>query len=222
MVFVLTVDQIHSRRDVDRVDDVLTRLPRVLAQGHPAPILAFERTAGDEFQGVLGDALSVVTVILDLVRDGVWHIGVGAAQVQRPLPASTRAARGPAFELARVAVEAAKRSPHHVNVRGAVSPAAQDADAVIGLLAAVVARRSDLAWQAVDLMTLGLTQNEAAATLEISRQAVSQRLAAGLWSQEVAARPAAARLLTAASGEPAAEQPAHPRPAEHQPAAAYA
>jgi hypothetical protein len=201
MVFVMTVDQIHSRKDVDRVDDALIRLPRLLSQLDAAPVLGFERTAGDEFQGVLGDALSVVAVILDLVRDGVWHIGVGAATVEQPLPASTRAARGPAFELAREAVEAAKRSPTHVCVRGAVGPAAQDADAVVGLLAAAVARRSDPAWEAVDLVALGLTQNEVAAKLEISRQAVSQRLAAGLWAQEVAARPAAARLLTAAAGD---------------------
>jgi hypothetical protein len=41
---------------------------------------------------------------------------------------------------------------------------------------------------------------EAAAALGISQQAVSARLRAALWAEEVAARPAAARLLRLAGG----------------------
>ena len=46
-----------------------------------------------------------------LLRAGGWSIGVGAGPVQTPLPASTRAATGPAFLSARRAVEAATRPP---------------------------------------------------------------------------------------------------------------
>lgn len=198
-MFVLTVDQRRSRRSPDRVDVALARLEGLAATGLvAAPVRGFERTAGDEFQGVLADAGSVVTLVLDLVRDGGWHVGVGAGPVDEPLPRTTRAGRGPAFANARDAVEAAKRTPDHVAVRGPDDAAAREADAVLALLAAVVARRSEPAWEAVDLVAAGRTAGEAAAKLGVTRQAVSQRLAAGLWQQERAARPVAARLLAAA------------------------
>lgn len=199
-MFVLTVDQRRSRSTADRVDTALARLEHLAGTpGVRPPVRTFERTAGDEFQGVLDDAPSVVALVLDLVRQGVWHVGIGAGPVDEPLPRSTRAAHGPAFTLARAAVDAAKRSPDHVAVRGAREDVARDADGVLGLLAAAVARRSGPAWEAVDLVSGGLTVSEAAAKLEVSRQAVGQRLAAGLWPQERAARPAAARLLDEAA-----------------------
>ena len=188
-MFVLTVDQRGSSRTTDRVQDALSRL-------RPLPTrLPFERTAGDEFQGLLDDAVSVVDVTLILVRDGTWHIGIGVGPVAHPLPQSTRAARGPAFELARDAVEAAKRRPQHLAVRGTDPDHAADAEAVLTLVAAVVQRRSDAAWEAVDLLASGLTAAEAADRLSVTRQAIGQRLSVALWQQEQATRPAAAALL---------------------------
>ena len=67
-------------------------------------------------------------------------------------------------------------------------------------LAALVERRSDQAWEAIGLVEAGRTQAEAATELGISRQAVGQRLAAGLWEVERDLRPAAARLLARAVG----------------------
>jgi uncharacterized protein YjiS (DUF1127 family) len=189
---VLTVDQRHSRRTPDRVDLMIARLCRL-------PTLAgFERTAGDEFQGLLADHLSVVSAILDLVNDAHWSIGVGIGAVEEPIPASTRAARGPAYALARAAVEAAKQAPPHLVVRGADQITADDAEAALGLLAAVVGGRSPAARQAIELADAGLTQAEIAAKIGISRQAVGQRLAAAHWREERAARPALARLLARA------------------------
>jgi hypothetical protein len=193
--YVLTVDQQGSRRGPDRVADVLQRLAADVA-----PVLPFERTAGDEFQGVLAEAGQVVDVVLRLVRLGGWSIGVGAGPVQSPLPASTRAAAGPAFLSARRAVDAAKQRPARVAVRGAVPTEAGDAQAVLTALAVVVGRRSEQAWEAIELVGAGRTQADAATTLGISRQAVGQRLAAGLWELERELRPTAARLLTRAAG----------------------
>ncbi|RBY81139.1 hypothetical protein DQ239_00520 [Blastococcus sp. TF02-09] len=195
MPFVLTVDQRASRRSPDRVADVLRRLEAAV----PA-VLSFERTAGDEFQGVLDDPGVVVDVVVQLLREGTWSVGVGAGPVQTPLPASTRAAAGPAFLSARRAVEAAKQRPGHVAVRGAHAADAEDAQAVLSALAAVVERRSPQAWEAIGLVADGRTQAEAAASLGISRQAVGQRLAAGLWDLERELRPTAARLLARAVG----------------------
>ena len=193
-MFVLTVDQQGSRRSADRVAALLPRLEQVRT------VLPFERTAGDEFQGVLDEADTVVDVVLQLVRAGGWSIGIGAGPVQTPLPQSTRAGAGPAFLSARRAVDAAKQRPFRLAVRGAVQVDAADAQAVLSALAAVVERRSDQAWEAIALVESGRTQADAAAVLGISRQAVGQRLAAGLWDLERELRPTAGRLLTRAAG----------------------
>jgi hypothetical protein len=163
-------------------------------------VLAFERTAGDEFQGVLAGAAEVVDVVLDLVRIGGWSIGIGAGAIASPLPQSTRAGAGPAFLSARRAVDAAKQRPARLAVRGAVPADAGDAQAVLTALAVVIQRRSDQAWEAISLVGAGRTQADAAAELGITRQAVGQRLAAGLWDLERDLRPTATRLLTRAAG----------------------
>ncbi|MGY1722672.1 hypothetical protein [Blastococcus sp. SYSU DS0533] len=195
MVYVLTVDQRASRRGPDRVADVLAQL-----NADVGTLLAFERTAGDEFQGVLAEPEAAVDVALRLVRLGGWSIGIGAGAAQQPLPPSTRAAAGPAFLCARRAVDAAKQRSVHLAVRGAVASDAADAQAVLGALAVLVGRRSEQAWEAIELVEGGRTQAEAAAVLGISRQAVGQRLAAASWDLERELRPTAARLLQRAAG----------------------
>jgi len=197
-VFVVTADQRRSRSGPDLVGDVLAVL------GSPGRadrwVRACERTAGDEVQGVTDDPSLVVDVALLLVRDDRWSVGIGAGPVRTPLPASARAGAGPAYEHARGAVERAKSSPDRVAVSSPDENAARSAQAVLGLLAAVVQRRTPAGWEAVDLLAGGLTRAEAAAELGISRQALSQRLLAGTWPQEERARRVAAELLSAADG----------------------
>ncbi|WP_207782018.1 hypothetical protein [Phytoactinopolyspora limicola] len=191
MVYVLTVDQRGSRRGRDLVDDALT----LLRQRKPAPLLHFERTAGDEFQGVLATPEHTLDTALTLARQGTWSVGIGTGAVDEPLPTSTRSARGPAFIHARHALDTAKLRPHGVAVGGVSSPSTRDADALMALLAALISRRTDAGWDAVDLVEAGHTITEAADQLGISRQAVGQRLAVALWQQERDVRPLAIRLL---------------------------
>jgi hypothetical protein len=193
--FVLTVDQRASRANPDRVAGALSSLADVPA------LLRFERTAGDEFQGVVDDPTTVVDIVLRLVRDGNWSVGIGAGSVQTPLPKSTRAATGQAFLSARRAVDAAKQRTSRVAVRGAVPADAGDAQAVFGALALLIDRRSAQAWEAIAAVSGGRTQAQAAADLGISRQAVGQRLAAAQWELERELRPTAARLLARAAGD---------------------
>lgn len=191
-MFVLTVDQRGSRRDIDRVGPLLDDLAS-------SPLLRpFERTAGDEVQAVADDADIVVDLALDLVRREHWSVGIGVGEVEEPLPTQTRAGRGPAFEAARDAVERAKRSPSGVAVEATDSLAAADADAALTLLALLVSRRTPQGHAAVDLARRGLNQAESAAELGISKQAVSQRLIAAGWHAESAGRQLAARLLARA------------------------
>ena len=195
MPYVLTADRQGSRRGPEGVAGVLRRL----ADGVPT-VLPFERTAGDELQGVLADPAVVVDVVLRLVRAGGWSIGVGAGPVQTALSDSTRTGAGPAHLCARRAVDAARQRSVRLAVRGAVPPDASDAQAVLSALAVVVQRRSAQAWEAIELVGGGRTQAAAAAALGVSRQAVGQRLASGLWELERELRPTAARLLTRAAG----------------------
>ena len=113
MSFVLTVDQIDSRRQGDLVDSIIHDLAAIEV------LLPFTRTVGDEFQGLLADPLSVVTAILMLMRGEQWHIGLGIGPVERPLPADPRSARGDAFIAARSAVDRAKTDQSHLAVESA-------------------------------------------------------------------------------------------------------
>ena len=198
-MFVLTVDQQGSRRVGDRVDALLRELAPLA--GRDGVVRAFERTVGDEVQALLDDAELTVDVALRLLRTEAWSVGIGVGEVDEPLPASARAGSGPAFVLARAAVERAKSRtrPVALAVEGAVPERARDAESVLTLLGAVLARRSPAGWAVVDAFgTLGqeATQDAVAAHLGVTQQAVSQRLRAAMWAEEVAARPVAARLLT--------------------------
>lgn len=194
MPFVLTADQRASRHHGDLVHAALGRLSE-LPTTRP-----FTRTVGDELQGLLEDPVSVTTAILLLMRDGWWHVGVGIGPVDAPLPADTRAARGPAFLAARTAVEDAKSSVAHLRVV-ATDPAqaeGHDAEVVLHLLGTVRERRTAEGWAAIDLVSGGCTQAEAAQRLGISRQAVGQRLSAAGWAVEREAVPVIERLLSRA------------------------
>jgi hypothetical protein len=195
-MIVITIDQRGSQRGRDLVDGLLSELASRLSAA--AVVRPFERTAGDEAQGLVTDPHHAVTVALALVRDGSWSVGLGLGPVREPIPASVRAATGPAFVHARDAVARAKSSPRHIAVCGPDLQAAGDAEALLALLAAIVQRRSRQGWEVADLMASGMTQQEAARRLGVSPQAVSQRLHAALWHEQRRAEPVAARLLDAA------------------------
>lgn len=191
-MFVMTVDQRRSRRDIDRVPDLLDRYRDFDL------IRPFERTAGDEVQAVCEDAATVVAIALDLVATPHWSVGIGVGSVELPLPDTTRAGRGQAFEAARDAVTRAKNAPAALAVTGPEPEAAEDAETASTLVALLVARRSDQGREAVALMAEGMSQTDAAERLGISKQAMSQRLSVAGWHVENAGRTLAARLLNAA------------------------
>lgn len=171
---VLTIDQHDSRKGPDLVPTALEALA-------PVPTLRpFERTAGDEIQGVIDDAAALPRLLLPLLRQQTWAIGIGAGLVETPLPPQTRAGRGEAYLAAREAVTAAKASPWQLCVRGD-RPQARALETTIWLWAAVLARRTTRGWEVADLVQEGLTYEQAAQHLQISPSAVSQRAqAAGI------------------------------------------
>src|SRR4051794_9109171 len=163
-VVVLTVDQDGSRRGPDQVPAALTSLARVATRS------AFERTVGDEFQGVLDDPAALVAALEPLLRAGEWNIGIGIGEVETPLPDHARAGRGPAYLHAREAVTHAKSSPWRVRAVG-------DGDGVralqsaIWLSAALLARRTPRGGEVADLLDHGLTYEESRARLGSSPSA---------------------------------------------------
>jgi hypothetical protein len=193
MVYVLTVDQRGSSDGVDLVPDLLGSLNR--RPRRPGLLRKFERTAGDEVQGVISEAPPAVDVIVELLRSDDWSIGVGIGEVADPLPRSTRAGRGAAFIYAREAVTRAKSSPHHVNVVGSDPRAAEQVETVLWLMASILRRRSDRGWEVADLLAEGHTRREVGMRLGISQSAVTQRAQAAGVIEEQRGRVLAAELL---------------------------
>lgn len=196
MVFVLTLDQRFSRRQEDRVKALLRALNARGERG--GVLLRFERTAGDEAQGVVATPEALRDIVLSLVRDDGWHIGVGIGDVHRPLPTSTREGRGPAFVRAREAVNRAKTAPHRLSVVGADDYRATHVETVLWLLAAIVARRSTRGWEVADMLAQGMTRGAVAEALGISASAVSQRVQAAGVVEESRGRELLAALLAEA------------------------
>ena len=173
---VLTIDQRGSTKAAatDRVPATLAALSDV------GMLRRFERTAGDEFQGVLDDPASLALVAERLLREGGWYIGIGIGGVEEPLPESTRAGRGPAYQHARDAVTGAKSAPWRLRVTGD-EPQVRALETTLWLWAAVLGRRTSGGWEVADLVDAGATYDEAAKRLGITQSAVSQRAqAAGI------------------------------------------
>ena len=174
-VAVLTVDQRNSRGQDDRVPAMLSTLNTIVS------LRPFERTAGDEIQGVLVQPAALRQVLETLIRAGDWNVGVGIGEVETPLPPSTRAGRGPAYLSARSAVTSAKSTPWNLRVVGDQGYRCRQLETVLWLWSAVLSRRTARGWEVADLVDEGLSYDEAARRLGITQSAVSQRAqAAGL------------------------------------------
>lgn len=203
-MYVVVADQVGSRDGTDRVPAALDHLAGV----EGSMVLAFERTTGDELQGLTGDPATVVSAVVRLSRLGGWRIGIGAGEVELPLPSSTREARGPAYLAARDAIEAAHANPVDLALALAAPPGtvggrryrepvpeAVDAETALWLLKFVLATRSPEGWELVELLDQGHTNAAAAKALGISASAASQRLARAHRAEAVRAAGLATRLL---------------------------
>ncbi|MFI8527833.1 hypothetical protein ACIGB8_25460 [Promicromonospora sukumoe] len=237
-MIVLTVDQRGSTYAADRVPEVLAELAE-LTRGRDGVVVPFERTVGDEVQGILAAGRAgaglAVDLSLHLLRDQGWSIGIGVGSVEGPLPSVSREARGYAFYRARDAVERAKTRGRGTSIAvegpppgapdlraagtdGAENTTASDAsaseteppdlaaevEALLRLLAAIRARRTPHGWEVADTLASLADkpgrQRIVAQSLQVSEQAVSQRVRAALWQEEEAVRPVVVRLLAELSG----------------------
>lgn len=190
-MFALTIDQHRSRTGDDLVPGLLAALADVPA------VLPFERTVGDEVQGLLDAPEAVVEALRTVLRDGNWSIGLGIGPVETPLPGSVREARGPALLVARDAVDRAKGAGEvRLAVGSASDPVgAGDVEAVARLVGTLIGRRTDTQWATIDAVDAAPTQRAAAEALGVSPQNVSQTLTASAIAAERAGYPVLVRLL---------------------------
>lgn len=192
-MFVLTVDQIDSGSNPDRVPEGVAALNAL------DPIIAFERTVGDEFQGAFEAADDVVRALLALAQQDCWHIGLGIGEVEKPLPKHSREGDGPAYRAARRAVDLAKRQRAVTFEAGtkAAAEATANAQAIYRLMAALLSQRTERQWE---LAALAETETGAAIAKQqgITPQTVSAVLKSGHAREIDEARPVLARLLHSA------------------------
>ncbi|HOQ52186.1 MAG TPA: transposase [Micropruina sp.] len=208
---VVTADQRNSRRSSDHVPDALTALQAVVGDRFA---LGFERTAGDELQGLTRDPGAVVDAVLTLTEQPFWHVGIGIGEIEQPLPASTREARGPAYVAARAAVEQARSAPAHLRLVAAetvgpssygetVAQRAERAESALVLLRALVSRRTPEGWEIMQVLDETGSGRAAAERLGISASAVSQRATRSARAESLAGAELARVLLAEALAVPA-------------------
>jgi hypothetical protein len=192
-MFTLTINQRDSRRDGDRVPELLKDLRHIPA------LLDFDRSVEDEVQGIVDCAHQAVESALIAVRSGHWYVGIGVGPVNEPLPNQIKDASGHGLVYARRAVDRLRNGKERVPVavEGPFTAVAAEAEAVLHLLGHIIQHRTTAEWRVLDLLTPGVRgqQKAVAQELGITTQAVSKALARAQWVEEHAARPAAARLL---------------------------
>lgn len=152
----------------------------------------FERTAGDEMEGLVKDAASLTLIILRALQTGGWWVGIGIGDVETPLPESVRSSQGAAFVLARRAIELAKGRPRTGRMQRVRILAQRrdpaDLEAALMLMGVLFARSGGEGSEAVRFRAAGLTIVEIAKRLGVSKQAVSQQLLAAHWTVQQAGR----------------------------------
>ncbi|WP_175934947.1 MarR family transcriptional regulator [Corynebacterium sp. Marseille-P4321] len=174
---------------VERSAEALASLPGVGA----VAVLGVE-----DVRTVVESPEHALNLIMALLSDGNWAIGIGIA------PGTDDAADNTAAEASTKAVGVrAGQVKVVVKQRGATTDAA-DIAAAFALLAHVLHKRTYEGREATSLVRSGMNQNEAANTLGISKQAISQRLQAAGWPAEQAGWQLALNLITRAA-DPDAE-----------------
>lgn len=197
----------RSRRRADYIRDVAEALASTSA-------VSDVRIYGAEgFAVVSPDADGATTVVLNLLQAGDFAVGIGAvvggAEAVHADPddvGDTTAVHDQLFETAArsfgrqhraatVTTRVELPGPGGVRAPGAPADVADDVTAAFTLLAHVLTRRTPEGREATALMRQGYLQTEAADYVGISKQAMSQRLAAAGWQAEQAGWTLAVHML---------------------------
>lgn len=146
----------------------------------------FEALGVEDIRAEVDSPEHALNVVMALLSDGDWAIGLGIT------------AGGPALEAATTAVD---ERPGHVGVvvqSSTAGTAAEDIAAAFELLSYVLSKRTVSGREATGLVRRGMNQNQAARELGITRQAMHQRLLSAAWEVEQAGWRLALNLITQA------------------------
>ncbi len=198
MFAAILLDQRGSRRNQDLVAQRQEQLNNDQTLRF---VLPFERTAGDEMEGLTQDPATVAELALRGLQSADWWVGIGIGDVDEPLPESVRSSHGTAFVLARRAIDDAKERPatgriHPVRV-AALHRDPVYLEAALGLMSVLFSRSSTKQSEAARLRSSGLNIVQIAERLAVTKQAVSKQLLAAHWNEEQAGR----RLVEYLAGE---------------------
>lgn len=131
---------------------------------------------------------ALVDATLALLVTGDWAIGLGivAPSAQLAIDSGAPASGAAAAEATALASKALGSKPRAGVVKVKAPALGPELEACFVLLRHVLHKRTAEGAEATSLMRSGLNQNEAAAQLGITKQAMSQRLQAAGWQAEVA------------------------------------
>ncbi|WP_313006745.1 DNA-binding protein [Corynebacterium variabile] len=190
----------RSRRRADYIRDVAEALASTSA-------VSDVRIYGAEgFAVVSPDADGATTVVLNLLQAGDFAVGIGAVVadpddvgdpgvVHDQLFEAAARSFGRQHRAATVTTRVELPGPGGVRAPGTPADVADDVTAAFTLLAHVLTRRTPEGREATALMRQGYLQTEAADYVGISKQAMSQRLAAAGWQAEQAGWTLAVHML---------------------------
>lgn len=186
----------NSRRRADYVRQVADAL------GSAPDVGAVRVLGAEDFTALARDADSATGVVLNLIQAGDFAVGIGAlaggvedtgtsadtgesAVVEQLIGAAGRAAEGNR-RAGQVQARVELPGPGGVQSPGHGADVSADIAAAFTLVAHVLNRRTAEGREATALMRQGHLQSEAAEMVGISKQAMSQRLAAAGWQAEQA------------------------------------
>ena len=171
---------------VERSAEALSSLPGVAG---------FEVLGVEDIRSKVADAEAALNLIMALLSDGNWAIGLGIAD------GSNNSAPSDASATATAAVGTRAGQVRVIVDRQQATTEAADIAATFALMSHVLHKRTYEGREATSLVRRGMNQNEAATTLGISKQAMSQRLQAAGWPAEQAGWQLALNLITRAAGQ---------------------
>jgi DNA-binding CsgD family transcriptional regulator len=165
----------------------------------------FTVTLGDEFQGLLVDPSTVPDILWDVQRASslpVFRLGLGFGRIDTKIPKRAINLDGPAFHLARAAIQQAKSE----GLRGAVfsgfgKEIDEIANGIARMLDLQMDRRSEKQLEIMEQLRQSKSQAEVAAKMGLTPQAVNDHKKAAGWEAYRAGEEALRRVLMLGSTE---------------------
>lgn len=177
-VIAVTIDQRREKTSdivkkdwIDDLQSLLNHNPKIA----PTLIRKFQRTAGDETQGLIKNPASLVEILtLTQEHPKEWWIGIGVGHLER-LEKTVNASDGKALRLARQAVNKAKKNRKDWGFY-VFGEEAGVIEAVMLLLYGNIRHRSSEQWKYTQLSQSGMTATMIAKRSQKTQQTVSKLL----------------------------------------------